>query len=168
MRLGTRGKSLEATVVASQRGVIIVEKIFNTHKFIRGGKQIPLRGPVDFIGTIIASGGAIWLDAKVCENPRLFVAARDHLPEHQRLLLIRHGEAGAVAGCLCEATHPTLRKYFWLPWQLLTDSRVSYPWSELIDLGPTTHLIDFRILIDAHAKVMAPRGFLYQQRKEPA
>lgn len=163
--IGARGKGLETTVIASQRGVIVLEKIFNTHKFIRGGKSVALRGPVDFVGSIVADGGAIWFDAKQCANPNRFAAARDHLPEHQRFLLIRHGNCGAVAGCLCEATHATLGKYFWLPWQLLTDSRISYPWNELIDLGPTKYLIDFKILIDAHRKVMAPVGFLYQQRK---
>jgi hypothetical protein len=76
--------------------------------------------------------------------PKL-VGNRDHLPEHQRFHLIRHGEAGAVAGVLIWAT--AVGRYFWLDWHTLKglSDTPSIPWTfpTIVDLGSDKFNVDF-------------------------
>lgn len=143
-----RGRSLETTVIASQCGVVALERMPTAARLIRG-KWTPMKSPVDYIGTVCGTGRAIMFDAKQSALATRFkVGDRDHIPEHQRQFLLRQSYAGAIAGLLIEATDQRIRKYFWLHARYLGANYniPSIPWDHtwLVSLGPTTHNIDFR------------------------
>jgi hypothetical protein len=140
------GKCFESVIIASQRDLLRLDRVEQAAKRIGGGKMVPVRGPVDFVGTVCGYGRAIVLDAKMCDLAgRYPVGNRDHLPEHQRFYLIRHGEAGAIAGVLIWAT--AVGRYFWLDWHALKGLRdtPSIPWNfpMLTDLGSDKFNVDF-------------------------
>lgn len=137
----SKGSSLETVVLASQT-LIRATKVPNGVKYLRGGRTVPTKGPVDFFGICRRTKRLVLFDAKQCDLAQRFpVGNTDHLPPHQRDLLITYGREGAIAGLLIEATR--LRRYFWLYWESLVSCPPSYQWNDgdhLHDLGPTTHL----------------------------
>lgn len=144
------GSGLEATVVASQAGVIRLERFRSGQRFVRGGRTVGQPVPCDFIGTVVGAGRAIWFDAKSCDRPSSFNAAASHVRPHQRLALCNQGECGAVAGLLVEATHPELAAFYWLPWWQLATNETCYAWGALIEVGPSVLAVNFRQLILLH------------------
>jgi penicillin-binding protein-related factor A (putative recombinase) len=157
-----RGRSLETVIVASQGRYVTLDQHGQQARRIGGGQMVAVKGPVDFSGTVKGSGRSIRFDAKTCAQVTRFpIGNRDHFPEHQRQCLIRHGEAGAVAGLLVEAT--SLGMYLWLEWPALVGTlpaSISWDDSRWVDLGPTTHAIRFNripgvIVLDERAGVEA-------------
>jgi hypothetical protein len=140
-----RGKVLESTIVASVAGLIVLDHHGHEAKRLPGGRMVAKRGMVDFTGTIRPHGRGIRFDAKTCGLVRSFpIGNVDHFPRHQRDNLIRHGEAGAVAGLLVEAT--ALGEFRWLGWQNIDDIKTpSLAWDDVrwVVLGPTSHVIRF-------------------------
>lgn len=146
---GYRGRPLETTVIASQGRFIRVRKMSAATRWLRGGKQIVMKGPVDYVGTVCKVGRSICFDAKMCDLAQSFpIGNREHFPAHQRDYLIEQGEAGAVAGLLIEAT--AIRKLLWLNWNhLRNDLRKSILWTDpnFFFLGDTLHTIRFGDLL---------------------
>jgi hypothetical protein len=150
---GSSGKSLEL-IVSNGGGVIEWTKVPNGVQYLPGGKTIPKKSPVDFIGTVIGTGRAVFCDAKQDADKTAFDAKRDHLKPHQVAELIRHGRAGAISGLLIESTaHGRLH---WLPWVRLVNWQPTYRWEDVLDLGPSNAAINWRWVIAtveaAHAK----------------
>lgn len=138
-----RGKSFETVILASQRDVVRLERIEQAAKRIGKGRMIPLKSPCDFTGTVVGTGRAITFDAKVCDLANRFPCGnRDHVPAHQIEHLIRHGEAGAIAGLLIWATKRC--RYFWMDWRFLSKSP-SLEWSHvaMVELGDDARTVDF-------------------------
>jgi hypothetical protein len=147
-----KGGGLEATVVASQRNIIRVDKMHAGARFARGGKAIPVHGPVDFVGEVCATGRSICFDCKETEEPTCFYLK--WLPEHQRQYLMRHGEARAIAGLVIEAK--AARRFVWVPWRCLTPSglvSIRWDYAEVVDLGPTTHAIRFEAIPEVAVEI---------------
>jgi len=148
-----KGRNLETAIIASQRNLIRVEKMPLGFKYIAGGKTVPQRGPVDYVGTVVGSGRAITFDAKQCDQATRFPVGNDtHFPEHQRQFLIRQGEAGAIAGLLVEATHEKVRQYLWLDWRHLLTREASVKWDDprWVRCGDTGLLVDFTGILKAY------------------
>jgi hypothetical protein len=133
-RARSTGKVLEALILNSRSGYgVELEHVPNGVQFIGGGKTIPKKSPVDFGGSVVGTGRAVWLDAKECHKAGSFDASDDKLKRHQVDLLIRQGRAGAIAGLLIRCS--TTERLHWLDWRLLVDRRPTYPWGELPDVG---------------------------------
>lgn len=144
----TAGRGLEAAVVASQGGHIRVDKMPQAARRLPMGKLVAIKGPVDFIGTVVGSGRAIYFDAKVCHLATRFpIGNRDHVAAHQLAHVIRHGEAGALSGLLVEAV--ALGRFLWWDWTHVSYGDTSIPWtdSRWVDLGDNKHAIQFDRLI---------------------
>jgi hypothetical protein len=153
-----RGRSLETAIVTSQARTIVLDHHGQEAKRLPGGRMVAKRGPVDFTGTVCANGLSIRFDAKKCDLVHRFpIGNLDHFPAHQRVSLIRHGEAGAIAGLLVEAT--ALGEFRWLGWRAIAAiTAPSLPWADerWVVLGPTTHAIRFeRIPGVTHGKDVA-------------
>jgi hypothetical protein len=143
-----RGHRLESTVIASQGGVILVDKMPTGGRFHRGAPQL-IKGPVDYVGEVCGSGRAIMFDAKECALQNRFpVGDRNLVKEHQRLFLIRHGGAGAIAGLLVEATHTEVAAFYWLDWRELLKNEASIQWDDprMTRLGSSKFSINFRMV----------------------
>jgi hypothetical protein len=146
MSVTNSGRGLESTVLASQAKGICVDKIPHGMRHIGGGRTVPVPGPVDFMGTL--AGRSLVFDAKQCARKTRFnLGDRTMVKPHQRERIIRHGEAGAIAGLLVEATAFGL--YLWLDWRYLKHDVASIPWDDAcwIELGDTAHAIRFDRLI---------------------
>ncbi|MGC4030232.1 MAG: Holliday junction resolvase RecU [Tepidisphaeraceae bacterium] len=145
---GYRGRSLETIVVASQRDVIRIEKMQAGARFLRGGKSIPVPGPVDFIGTVVATGRAIHFDAKQTDYALGFKMSL--LKPHQIFHLDRFDKAMAIAGVLAECTADSVAAFFWLDAALLAKAVrfnvATIPWTDarVIRLGDNKHAIQFQ------------------------
>lgn len=145
-----RGRGLESTVIASQRNIIQVEKTSAGMQWVRRGAQtiaIPIKGPVDFVGVVCGTGRAICFDAKQCALKGGFpIGNKKLIPKHQREYLIRQGNAGAIAGLLVEASHPSQQAFYWLGWRFVLHHECSVPWKAdgvWVWLGDTKHAIKF-------------------------
>lgn len=147
-----RGRALETTIIASQGRFIRVRKMTagviwkrSAAAKLGGSPVIPIKGPVDYVGTVCGIGRSICFDGKMCKLANYFpVGKRDHFTPEQRDYLIEQGQAGAIAGLLIEAT--ALKKFFWLAWDNLPPQHVSsIQWTDerLIYLGDTFHIIRF-------------------------
>jgi hypothetical protein len=159
-----RGRSLEITVLTSQRRDICVAKIPNGVRYIGGenlalpsGKNrwvpryIPAQSPCDFMGCVLRTGQAIAFETKKCALVRAFRVDSKEFPRHQREFLCRMGSAGAVAGAVVEAV--AVGRFLWLDWRYFTP-RSGTPWPTIpwtdpawFDLGPSTGLIQFSELV---------------------
>lgn len=141
-----RGRSLEIAVIESQRNIIRIKKTEPGVKFLRGGKQVIRKGSVDFIGTVVASGRAIYFDAKQTAEPRGFELAL--LKAHQTYELGLFHDAKAITGVLAECTAPAIDAFFWIAFPLLSSAMLRservIPWAHCRLLGPSTHAINFR------------------------
>lgn len=146
---GYQGRGLETTIISSQRNVVCLEKIPTSMKFLPGGKQIPIKGPVDFIGEVRQTGRAIHFDAKQNGDRNGFYIHK-YLEPHQEAHLNRHGSAGAICGLLMEATHPDVAAFFWMDWRdvsrvwLSPQRRVD--WSAMLRLGDNKHCVKFEMI----------------------
>lgn len=153
--LGTSGKSLEL-VVANGGGVIEWTRVPNGVKYVRGGDTVPTKSPVDFIGTVIGTGRAVFCDAKRCSQKTGYNAQRDHLKPHQISELVRHGRAGAIAGLLIESTAEGA--FYWLGWRDLQQNKASYRWAELRRVGMSNVAINWRLVIAPYEPASAGEG----------
>ena len=158
------GKRLEILILASQTCVRLTQ-VPQAARPMRdrspGGrgarpKFVAVNGPCDFFGCYVASGRSLILDAKECGEPHRLVTDGDHLAEHQRLELIRHGEAGAVAGLL--ALRTTDQELFWVPWRLLCRRRPSIPWAEASRVGSAKLAVDW-LAVERADGLADPRGW---------
>lgn len=166
MSLSNSGKSLESAVLASQLNTLFVVKIPHGMRYTGGGEKVNIAGkdrwwartvavksPCDFMGCIIATGQAIAFDAKASALKKGFrIDHDDHFPPHQRKFLTAIGMRGAVAGALVEATE--IGEFLWLDAEYFTPAG-GHPWPVMpwdapqwIRLGPTTHAIQFRRLLE--------------------
>ncbi len=145
-----QGRGLESCVGVSQRGIVAVEKMeaFAKWKFNSKTRKVELTaeaGPVDWVGTVCGTGRSIHFDTKEGSIPTRF-DIRPVLTDKQRKHLITQGRAGAIAGLLIEAKHPSRQRFFWLPWEALVVDEASVKWEDprLVDLGSARGPIDFR------------------------
>lgn len=150
--LGGRGRGLEATVIASQRGVVRLVKLPTGCKWV-GRKIIPMKGPVDYCGVVCATGRAIFFDAKESQNKTSFSLHPSHCPAHQIEFLRLMGINGAIAGLLIESKES--ERYFWLPFEKreygpLYGSTVRWTDPRLIDLGDSRMAIKFENIPGVH------------------
>jgi hypothetical protein len=137
------GRHLEALVIASNcrsNGATLV-KVPNGVRWLPGGKTIPVKSPVDFSGTL-DGGRHIVFDAKECALPDYFEVNAAKVAAHQIAELVRHGQQGAVAGLLIEATaHGTLH---WLNWTRLVDCPPSLRWDAIPVVGLASKAVSWR------------------------
>lgn len=145
---GFRGRNLETTVVASQRGIVRLHQNTAAGRFGRGGKLIAGRGFVDFHGCVCGSGRMICFDAKQsAKSAGLYFTA---FKPHQLELILLFGTAGAVSGALAEYTGPdrnahpddlgarARRGFYWIDWKTLAHFRAVapvIPWHRMTYLG---------------------------------
>lgn len=108
-RTGREGRSLESLIVQSQTTVLLT-KIPLSARRLGHGKIIPIAGPVDFFGCFRADGRIIVFDAKQTKNLHRLPTGKKQLHEHQRLEIVRYGEAGAVAGVANSKLYFAIRK----------------------------------------------------------
>ena len=142
LTLANRGRSLELAVAASTRDIMELVKVPNGQKYIAGGKTVPVKSPVDFMGVVRRTGQAICFDAKACSLVRSFHISNTHnVSPHQIEFLVRHGSAGAIAGLLVESK--ATERFLWLGWSHIAKANEAIRWidSRWVDLGPTTHAI---------------------------
>lgn len=85
----------------------------------RGGvkETVRQRSPVDFAGTVRATGRSYRADAKSYQRGARLELGRRGLKEHQARQLIDHGRAGAVAGVLVELRGRD--EVWWVGWGAL-------------------------------------------------
>lgn len=112
-------------------------------RILRDGKPefIPVQGPCDAMGTL-PGGRSVVADVKKCDLVKRFKCDRDHVPEHQREKLVRHGRMGALAGLLILSTRQG--RWYWATWRLLVKRPASLLWDELLPVGdvPSWGIID--------------------------
>ncbi len=113
-------------------------------KYIGGGKMIHQKTACDFAGTVRENGRSFVCDFKVCGLPKVFYF-KDHLSEHQRIELINHGKAGAIAGLLIEAT--ARREIRWASWQQIETDDLALAFDEMRFVGPSNTVPDLRAVI---------------------
>jgi hypothetical protein len=150
-----KGRALEHAIEVSAGSILSLVKVPNGTKYLAGGKTIPVKSPVDYMGTVTGAGKSICFDAKKCALVKSFpIGNRDHFPPHQREMLIRQGEAGAIAGLLVESE--AAERFLWLGWAHIGWATESIAWidSRWVDCGPTTHAIQFRNI----PGIALPRG----------
>lgn len=137
-----RGKSLEAVVLASQGEAVRLVKFPQAARWV-GARLQPIKGPVDYGGTVVADGRAIFFDAKECASKRTFSLHESHVPRHQKEFIWMMGSAGAVAGLLIEATE--LGQYFWLDWHhVFTEPGVKWESETMTALGDSKFAVPFK------------------------
>ncbi len=149
---------LESVIVASQTSVRLTH-VAQAAQWRRdkpkpyGGRPgvslKPIKGPVDFFGCVRRTGRMICLDAKMVGLvTRCPIGDSSHFPTHQYAMLDNYGRDGAIAGFLIEAT--AHNRYFWASWKFFSGPPpASVPWDALLYIGPTTHSIDWRPIIDS-------------------
>jgi penicillin-binding protein-related factor A (putative recombinase) len=153
-----RGRHLEKLIDLSNGRGVQLERMGLMVQYLPGGKSIVKKGPVDYGGTVIGSGRAIWFDAKMCESPTRFpLNNEDHLPRHQKDFLTRQGQAGAISGLLIEASHSDLGMIFWLPWQAVRSlADPSMTWEAVthlgIDVGNSDAVIDWMKIVEFYRR----------------
>lgn len=156
-----KGRGLETVVIHSQRHVLRLEQIQQAAKKIRDPADsrrwvtIPVKGPCDFVGEFRVDpwkGRAVWFDAKTCADPHRFPLAEwARKRPNQKFCLLHHGEAGAVAGLLVEATKWKGGRFLWLGWEFIdvlpTTPSLRFDDRAWVDLGDSLHLIKFENLL---------------------
>ena len=139
---GNRGKLLEAVVLASQGDAVRLVKFPQAARWV-GPRLQPIKGPVDYGGTVVADGRAIFFDAKECQSKTSFSLHESHVPRHQKEFLWMMGEGGAVSGLLIEATG--LQLYFWLDHtEIKSQPSVKWDDASLVRLGDSRFTIPFK------------------------
>jgi hypothetical protein len=98
---------------------------------------LPTSVACDLCGTIVGTGRAFVCDVKHCLEPDRF-SLSNYVKPHQLTELNSQGSAGAVAGLLVEAAHPSRRCWYWIDWKQLQGTGIS--WGDCQHLGPNTHL----------------------------
>jgi len=144
-----KGRGLETAVLASAGSLIRVTKIGHMVKYLAGGKTVAQPSPPDFIGCVRGTGQMIAFDAKECGksngwplNP--WLKSRPH----QYRFILDYASTGAIAGLLVECTERC--RFLWISAISLLvnvgDGIASISWDSpnWIDLGPTTHAIQFQ------------------------
>lgn len=143
MSLANRGRGLEQLVLNSQsRATVLLTQVPQAAKRIGGGKVVTVRSSCDFFGIYAPTRQLIVFDCKTCALPHRLDTREAHLPEHQRLEILRYGEAGAIAGILAERSPYT--ELFWVPWQLLTTREPSIPWAAMVPIGSAKFAIQWQ------------------------
>ncbi len=147
-------KTFETVVAASGRGVVELVRLPPTGgRWIAKGRFVSQNVPCDFVGTVIAGGRGIFLDAKTdaAEGKRFQINhAFSNGREHQREFLIRMGKAGAVSGLLIEPRDARFGCYRWLPWHALSETSVAWDGSDVlwIGAGNKTGLVMFERIVE--------------------
>lgn len=145
-RTGHEGHGLEALILSSQTSVRLT-KIPQAARHVRGRSLIRIAGPVDFFGGHVPSGKLLVFDAKQSQDPNRLRTGKDHLAEHQRLEICRYGEAGFVAGLLCECTET--RELYWCDWRLIRVAVPSIPWRDMDAIGSSKFAVQWDKIIEA-------------------
>lgn len=132
----------------SQRGATL-SQVPNGARMLPGGKAVLSKGPCDFFVGIGRPALLCVLDAKESGRLTSFAANPSHFAEHQRLELIRHGSAGAIAGLLVLNTRTD--RLYWIRWQDFLPRRDFYPWDDaaLRYVGDANATIDWRRIVEA-------------------
>lgn len=118
---------------------------------VPGGKLVPTKICVDFIGTF-TSGRGLFFDAKSCGPTEVSFNVRNMIAEHQLRFLRRMAMAGACAGFLIECKK--MEHYFWLDVQHVTDwceMRFAYDGAichQWLSLGDIHGLVQFNLLAE--------------------
>lgn len=152
-RTGHEGKGLELLILASQTDVLLT-KIPRGSRTIPGGKSVSIPSSVDFFGIHKPSGRMICFDAKQSKNPNRLETSTCKLAEHQRLEILRYGEAGAIAGLLCERSAAS--ELFWCDWRQLQTRRPSIPWDEMTLMGSSRQSVQWIIVVFNSARRTTP------------
>lgn len=144
-RKANLGRALETTIIASQRNIVRLDKIPHGVRYLPGGKKIAVKSPVDFVGTVCATGRAIHFDAKMSAKPQgLYL---DQIEKHQIAWLVRHGEAGAIAGVLAESTKVETAGFYWIDWRNISRHigicSAAISWGDMRWIGDSFQTIDF-------------------------
>lgn len=148
-KLGKPGATLERLVMSDQgfSGCpVVLTQVSQSARRI-GPKPtdvVPIKGPCDFFGTVKRTGRAIVFDAKHCNRKSSFDANGKKVLPHQVRELIRHGEAGAIAGLLVMDWQGRL---YWVGWQKLISRPASYRWDSLMRAGFYTAGVDWQKLL---------------------
>lgn len=142
-RTGREGKSLETLVLASQ-SIVRLTKIPLSARRLPGGKVIACAGPVDFIGGFVDTKELIVFDAKQTDTKTRLETGKTHIHPHQREMIVRYGQAGFMAGLLCECTSTGF--LYWCPWRLLATPRASIPWVEMLQIGTSKMAVDWKAI----------------------
>lgn len=142
------GKSFEEMILASQSpSTVLLTKIPLSARRIRGREMVACRGPCDFLGMYVPTGRMVIFDAKSGKGDNRLETREAHFPLHQRAQIIRYGEAGAIAGLMAESS--TNQMVYWCPWTMLIVPRPSIPWAEMICVGSSREVIDWRKIVEA-------------------
>lgn len=138
------------SIAAVPNRFILVEKVPSGAKWIGPGKHIAVPSPVDFCGTIKGSGRSIFFDAKMSDKPLAVDLRVQCFAEHQRLMLLRHGEAGAVSGLLLY--NRKADALYWLDWRYLHPRIERCRWDDvrLIAMGNSLRGIDWSKVLTFH------------------
>jgi hypothetical protein len=137
--MSAKGKQLEAIALASQTAVSLTRVELAAKRI--GRRVQAVKGPCDFFGSYRTDGRAIVFDAKETAERYRLDTHPDHLPEHQRLILLAARDAKAVAGLLVLET--TGGRVFWVPAGRLHPRPASIQFADMAYVGPITHAIDF-------------------------
>jgi hypothetical protein len=138
--MSAKGKQLEAIALASQTAVSLTRVELAAKRI--GRRVQAVKGPCDFFGSYRTDGRAIIFDAKETAERYRLDTHPDHLPEHQRLILLAARDAKAVAGLL--VLDATGGRVFWVPAGMLQPRPASIQFTDMAYVGPITHAIDFK------------------------
>jgi hypothetical protein len=162
------GKNTEAAVIGAQhdsRGPLLaLDPIPNGVRIFSGGAAA-VKTPYDFSGCVVGSGRGFFTDAKHVGDGRNagHATAQYGFPwdkctkPHQLYALALKGHAGAIAGLTVENAHG--RRWLWLDWRFFDEAaelvyrgagRIDWSFHRWCDLGPTTHVIQYRRLVAAY------------------
>ena len=144
-RTGHEGRGLESLILSSQTTVRLT-KIPLSARRLAGGELMACSGPVDFMGGYVPGGQLLIFDAKQTKNPHRLPTGKKELREHQRLEICRYGEAGFIAGLLCECT--ATGTLYWCDWRQIATRRASVPWSDMTDIGTSKKAVLWQLIVE--------------------
>ena len=75
------------------------------------------------------------------------------IPDSKAEQLLTYGEAGAVAGLLCEQT--TTRQLYWCDWGNFRQRTPSICWTNMLAIGPSSHAVRWRLIRDGYGVEIA-------------
>ena len=141
-----KGRTLEKLVECSRSGVVLF-KIPNGTKYLPGGRSVPTKTLVDFLGCESSTGRLICLDCKErVARDSSFRCDDKTLKPHQRQHLLDFHKAGAVSGVLAMDSAGSV---YWFPaWML--DGVTSLKWESAAWTGDGDYSINWAAMIAAH------------------
>jgi hypothetical protein len=112
------GGATEARVLAlADPKILILQRIENGMKRVGGGKSFAVKQAVDYFGTFVG-GRSLVFDAKHSRDASFDFSNEKVMKRHQIEAIIRHGQAGAVAGVLVDSMRVG---WLWFSWRELTE-----------------------------------------------